>query len=235
MEDAALGLARDLVGLDRRLSGRLRVTCSETLAFQLLTPWVARFRAVHPGVVVELIVDSRVLNLSRREADVAIRVARPREGDLWGRRLAEVAWTAYGARDYLASAPALADPGDLSRHPLIGWEEGTAGVNAAAWLAEAAPPEAVVYRTGSLVNQFVACRAGMGLALLPCYLGDPEPALARALSGPIPGLAREMWIVTHGDLRGTARVRAFFDAVAAGVAADRELIEGGGAPPGAGA
>lgn len=78
MEDEALGMARDLAGQDRRLTGRLRVTCSETLAYQLLTRHIARFRAAHPGVVVELIVDSRVLNLSRREADVALRVARPR-------------------------------------------------------------------------------------------------------------------------------------------------------------
>jgi DNA-binding transcriptional LysR family regulator len=72
----------------------------------------------------------------------------------------------------------------------------------------------------------VAARAGIGLTLLPCYLGDPEPALARALPHPVPALARELWIVTHQDLRRTARVRAFFDVVTAGSGADRALIEG---------
>ena len=116
---------------------------------------------------------------------------------------------------------------DLARHPLIGWEEGTTGINAADWLAEAAPASAVVYRTGSLVNQFVAARAGIGLAVLPCYLGDPEPGLCRALpGGPVPALARELWIVTHQDLRRMGRVRAFFDAVAQGIENDRALIEG---------
>jgi DNA-binding transcriptional LysR family regulator len=224
MEDAALGLARDLEGQDRRLSGRLRITCSETLAYRLLTPWLARFRTTHPGIVVELVVDSRVLNLSRREADVALRVARPREGDLWGRKLADVAWTAYGAAEALATP--LASPAELARHPLIGWEEATQGVNAARWLAEAAPAEAVVYRSGSLVNQMVAARAGIGLALLPCYLGDPEPGLRRALAEPIEALSRELWIVTHQDLRHTARIRAFFDTVAEGVETARALIEG---------
>lgn len=227
MEDEALGLARDLAGQDRRLTGQLRVTCSETLAYRLLTRHIAQFRAAHPGVVVELVVDSRVLNLSRREADVALRVARPREGDLWGRKLADVAWTAYGAADYLAEAPPLASPADLGRHPLIGWEEGTAGVNAAEWLAQVAPSAAVVYRTNSLVNQFVAARAGIGLALLPCYLGDAELGLVRALpGGPVPALQRELWIVTHQDLRRTARVRAFFDAVTEGIGTDRALVEG---------
>ncbi|QCG91110.1 LysR family transcriptional regulator [Azospirillum sp. TSH100] len=232
MEDEALGLARDLAGLDRRLSGRLRVTCSETLAFRLLTPWISRFRARHPGIVIELAVDSRLLDLSRREADVALRVARPQENDLWGRKLADVAWAAYGGAEYLAAAPPLTGPADLASHPLIGWEEGTVGVNAARWLAEMAPAAAVVYRTGSLVNQMVAARSGVGLALLPCYLGDPEPGLVRALPDPIADLSRELWIVTHRDLRNTARVRAFFDTVADGVQADRALVEGRASPSG---
>ena len=227
MEDEALGLARDLAGQDRRLTGRLRVTCSETLAYRLLTRHIARFRADNPGIVVELVVDSRVLNLSRREAEVALRAARPREGDLWGRKLADVAWTVYGAADYLATAPAIVSAADLGRHPLIGWEEATVGINAADWLADTAPAASVVYRTDSLVNQLVAARAGIGLAVLPCYLGDPEPGLARALpDGPVPALARELWIVTHQDLRHTSRVRAFFDAVVDGVGSDRALIEG---------
>ena len=137
MDNEALGLARDLAGQDRRLSGRLRVTCSETLAYRLLTPY------------------------------------------------------------------------------------------------EVAPAESVVYRTNSPVNQLVAARAGIGLAVLPCYLGDPEPGLARALPrGPVPALTRELWIVTHQDLRRTARVRAFFDAVAEGIGADRALVEGGGTESG---
>jgi len=227
MEDEVLGLARDLAGQDRRLTGRLRVTCSETLAYQLLTSYAARFRMAHPGILVELAVDGRMLNLSRREADVALRVSRPREGDLWGRKLADIAWTAYGSPALLDAAPPLAGPADLAGHPLIGWEEGTTGINAADWMAEAAPASAVVYRTSSLVNQFVAARAGIGLAVLPCYLGDPEPGLRRALpGGPVTALARELWIVTHQDLRRMGRVRAFFDAVAQGIEGDRALIEG---------
>ncbi len=227
MEDAALGLARDLAGRDARLTGRLRVTCSETLAYRLLTPYIARFRAEHPGIVVELAIDGRVLNLSRREADIALRVARPREGDLWGRKLADVAWGAYGAPDHLEARPPLNAVEDLAGHALIGWEENAAGINAADWLTNTMPVSAIVYRTNSLINQMVAARAGLGLAMLPCYLGDPEPGLVRALpSGPIPELSRELWMVTHQDLKRTARVQAFFASIAAGIGADRSLIEG---------
>lgn len=226
MEDEALAVDRDIAGRDHRLTGRLRVTSSETLAYRLLTRHLAAFRRDHPGVVVELAIDNRVLSLTRREADVALRPMRPKEGDLWGRKLADVAWTVYGARAYLDTSGAPTAPVDLALHALIGWEEGASGINAADWLAAAAPAAAVVYRTTSLVNQLVAVKAGIGLAVLPCYLGDPEPDLARAFPEPVPELSRELWIVTHSDLKRTARVRAFFDQVGEGIATDRALIEG---------
>lgn len=99
MEDEALALDRAIAGRDRRLSGPLRVTSSETLAYRELTRHLAVFRKQHPGIVVELAIDNRVLSLSRREADIALRPIRPKEGDLWGRKLADVAWAVYGARD----------------------------------------------------------------------------------------------------------------------------------------
>ncbi|PWK76970.1 LysR family transcriptional regulator [Aminobacter sp. AP02] len=227
MEDEALALARDIAGADGRLSGRLRVTSSETLAYSRLTKHLAEFRAVHPGIVVELAIENRVLSLSRREADVALRPIRPREGDLWGRKLAGVAWTFFASQAYLdAQGGPIAGAGALGAHSLVGWEETAGGIMAADWLDLNVPAERFVYRTNSLVNQSVAARAGIGLALLPCYLGDVEPGLVRALAKPIEELAGELWIVTHSDLKATARVRAFFDVVGEGLASERELFEG---------
>src|SRR5437773_1894151 len=90
------------------------------------------------------------------------------------------------------------------------------------------PVATTVYRTTSLVNQCTAAKAGIGLALLPCYLGDEDSDLVRALPGPVPGLAGELWIVTHADLKRTARVRAFFDIVGEGLAREHNLFEGRG-------
>lgn len=227
MEDEALALARDIAGADGRLSGRLRVTSSETLAYSRLTGHLAAFRAAHPGIVVELAIENRVLSLSRREADVALRPIRPKEGDLWGRKLAGVAWTFFAASSYLdAHGGAIEDMAALGAHALIGWEETASGIMAADWLERNASAERFVYRTNSLVNQAIAARAGIGLALLPCYLGDGEPGLVRALAEPVEELAGELWIVTHQDLKGTARVRAFFDVVGDGLARQRDLFEG---------
>ncbi|MEZ2131580.1 MULTISPECIES: LysR family transcriptional regulator [unclassified Sinorhizobium] len=229
MEDEALALDRDIAGRDHQLSGRLRVTSSETLAYSRLTGHLAAFRQTHPGILVELVVDNRVLSLSRREADIALRPIRPKETDLWGRKLSGVAWSLYAAPAYLdANGGPMADTGDLGRHTLIGWEETAAGIMAADWLTRHAPPETFTYRTSSLVNQLVATRAGMGVSLLPCYLGDAEPGITRALSEPISELTGELWIITHADLKSTARVRAFFDLVGEALARERNLFEGRG-------
>ena len=231
MEDETLALDRDIAGRDHRLSGRLRVTSSETLAYSRLTRHLADFRQEHPGILVELAIDNRVLSLSRREADIALRPIRPTEGDLWGRKLAGVAWSLYASPDRVQAMGGAAEtPGALAGEPLIGWEETTTGIQAAGWLARAMPTETVVYRTNSLVNQLTAARAGIGMALLPCYLGDGDPGVERALAPAIAELQGELWIVTHADLKGTARVRAFFDLVGNGLAAERDLFEGRAQP-----
>jgi DNA-binding transcriptional LysR family regulator len=226
MEEEALAVSRDLTGSDLRLSGRLRVTSSETLAYRLLTGYIAAFRKVHPGIVVELAIDNRVLSLSHREADVALRPVRPKERELWGRKLADVAWAIYAARDFSgALTNGLRNPKDIQEYPLVGWDEAATGIAAAAWLSRI-PASTFAFRSNSLVNQLVAAKAGMGLAILPCYLADPEPELIRLLPEPIPELAGELWIVTHADLRRTARIRAFFDLVGNGLTAERDLFEG---------
>lgn len=223
VEGEATALDRDIAGRDHRLTGRLRVTSSETLAYRLLTAELAKFHGTHPGIVVELVIDNRVLSLSRREADIALRVTRPKEADLWGRKLADIAWTLFGTPDVVAGRRRLRE---LVTGPFIGWGEEAAGIAAADWLAQAIDPSAVVYRSSSVVNQFSAARAGIGLALLPCYLGDGESGLQRALARPLAELTRELWIVTHADLRRTARVRAFFDLVGQGLAAQQRLFAG---------
>jgi DNA-binding transcriptional LysR family regulator len=220
-------LDRDIVGLDRRLTGHLRVTSSETLAFRLLTAHVARFRDQHPGIIVELTVERRVLSLSRREADIALRVTRPREGDLYGRKLAEIAWAVYGTKMLISqNAPSGSEEIELSGFPFVAWDETATGIQSADWLASRIPPGGIVFRTNSVLNHFIAARAGIGLAVLPCYLGDPDPELQRVLPLPIPELTGELWIVTHTDLRRTARVRAFFESVGEALVSQREMLAG---------
>jgi DNA-binding transcriptional LysR family regulator len=160
IETEALALDRELTGRDTRLTGTLRVTASETLAFGTLTGEIARFRERHPGIVVEMLVDNRVLDLSRREADVALRATRPTQGDLFGRKLADVRWCFYGAAEFLRLNGTPTSRRDLARYAIIRWAEATQPTKAAAWLARNVATAPQSHRTGSLVNQFMA-------ALLP--------------------------------------------------------------------
>lgn len=216
VEAEALSLDRELAGGDAKLAGELRVTSSETLAFSALTLEIARFRDLHPGIRVELVVDNRQVDLSRREADVALRATRPRRGDLYGRKLADIEWAVYGAPGYVAEGGAPARVADLAAHDVIGWGAGTTGIGTATWLAGVVPERAIGYRSSSLINQLVAARSGIGLAVLPRYLAEPDPGLIRVLP-PIAELDRELWLITHSALKGTARVRAFMDIVGEGV------------------
>lgn len=226
MEQEVVALDRDLVGGDLRLAGRLRVTSSESLAFGVLTPHLKAFGVAHPGIAIELILENRLLDLSRREADIAIRPVRPREGDLWGRKLADVAWAIYGTRSYLKNARQRSVSPGLNGCSFIGWDDSSRRIRAADWVERNAGKDAIAYRTASLINQLGAAKAAMGLAVLPCYLGDPEPGLVRAAAAPVSELTDELWIVTHSSLKQTARVRAFFDVVGNRLGAQRDLIGG---------
>ena len=219
IEAEALALERDITGRDARLSGRLRLTASETLAYRVLPRLLAEFHRRHPGIRVELIIDNRQLDLARREADVALRATRPSEPTLFGRKIAEMEWTIYGSGDYLGSRGTPASLADCAGHDFIGWDQG-ADTAAARWLAERVPEEAIVFRSSSLINQLGAAAAGMGLAVLPCYLADAEPAVHRVLP-PIAPLTRELWLISHQDLRQTARIRAFFEFIAEAIRGER--------------
>jgi DNA-binding transcriptional LysR family regulator len=224
LETEILAIDRSITGQDARLSGKLKITSSETLAYRILNEILADFRRKHDGIELELLVDNRQLELLRREADIAIRATRPDEGELFGRKIASTPWTFYGSSHYLSDRGRPTDLPSLSDHAVIGWDS-SAVATASKWLTANISPRAFAYRSSSLISQLMAVKAGLGLALLPCYLGDLESDIER-VQEPLKELTRELWLVTHKDLRKTARVRAFFDHVGAGLLARSALLEG---------
>ena len=225
VETELLSLDREISGRDQQLSGVLRITASETLSHAVLPRLFATFHAAHPRIQLVLSIDNRMLDLGRREADVALRVQRPGDTSLFGRRLTGIAWAFYGPGD----SPALRREGrsfNFARHAVIGWDE-PARIIASEWVGRHVPADRIAYRSNSLVNQLMAVRAGVGIALLPCYLADREPGVRR-ICGVLPDLASELWIVTHRDLRNTARIRAFLTVVGDAIVAARRSFEGTG-------
>lgn len=180
-ETEILALDRSITGQDARLSGKLKITSSETLAYRILNDVLADFCAAHAGIEIELLVDNRQLDLLRREADIALRATRPHEGELFGRRIASTPWTFYASRAYLAKRTRPAIASSLAGQSVIGWDS-TASAVAAVWLTKNIAASAFAYRSSSLINQLMAVKAGVGLAILPCHLGDLEPDIERVSS-----------------------------------------------------
>ncbi len=223
VESELLALDRDISGRDQQLSGVLRLTASETFSHAVLPGVLSAFQQVHPRIRLVLSIDNRTLDLSRREADVALRVQRPRDAALFGRRLTGIAFAYYGTPD----TPALRRDGrsfNFSRHKVIGWDE-QASLVVGNWVTAHVPPDRITFRCNSFVNQLMAVRAGLGIALLPCYLADRDAGVRR-ISGVVPELTSELWIVTHEDMKNTARIRAFLTHVGDAIVAARRSFEG---------
>ena len=207
MEAELQGLERLLSGRDIRLAGSLRLTAPDDIANHLLLEPLARFRRSYPGIRLEAVIDNRALNLGRREADVALRATNTPPPSLVGRRAAGLAATVYATPALLDERPAARGFDALAAFPWVSWEEDGASNTLKAWTETQAPADLVAYRANSVANHFAAVRAGLGLGVLPCYLGDSSAELQRVLP-PQPRLLAGLWILTHPDLRQAPRVAA---------------------------
>jgi DNA-binding transcriptional LysR family regulator len=220
LEESIDGLQRRVRGQDASLHGDLRVTMPDLLAAKLLMPDLVAFGERYPDINLEVAISYTTFDLARREADVAIRITRDPPEQLIGRKVITFARTAYASRDYLARHDPQHQPESVT---WIGWDDSTRHPR---WVRATAIPNAPVRgRMNNAMVQLAACKAGMGLAMLPCFMGDSEPELARVPPGR-PEPAWDIWILTHEDLRATARVRAFMDTMAEAFHRHRDLLEG---------
>lgn len=227
VEDELAAAARGIAGRAQRLTGTVRVATTDSMAFGLLPPHLARFHAAHPGIRVELVATPRLLTFTRREADVAFLAVRSPDGAFVGRRLCGMAVAIYAAKAYLARHPPPRDAAALSRHAIVASDDSLSHFPITRWLKENVAETAVVYRTNSLLMQLAAVRAGVGLAYLPCLLADTVPDLVPVFPSDV-DIGTDLWICTHPDLRRAGRVRAFMDFMAESILADRDFLEGRG-------
>jgi len=222
MGEDIVSFERKVTGQDLRPSGELRITTSELVLRHLLNDVLVAFRRAYPEIVLDIVVSNQRLNLSKRDADVAVRAIYQNSDPLLGRKVARIAWAVFGARA-LARAPF--DPqADGRRHDWLAFADHISTARATRWLKDHVGEKRIVYRANSMVGLAEAAAGGMGLALLPCYVGSEVAGLAQ-LSPPLAELEGELWLITHPDLRNTARVRAFLDFCSAEIAQRRRTIE----------
>jgi molybdate transport repressor ModE-like protein len=218
IEQQTQHIQRRLAGLDAQPSGLLRVSVPPALAQSLIAPELADFAARYPNIEVEMLATNRVSNLLRSEADVSLRVARKVTDDVVGRRLLRYVTGAFAAPSYLERVGPL-QTGDGSGACWIGWSAGSE------WVQQTPFPKAAVkHRLADIHAQMEAAKAGLGMAWVPCFLGDRVEGLVRVPGAePLPDFS--IWLLLHPDLRQSARVRAFVDFFAERVLAQAERFQ----------
>ncbi|AWB22670.1 MULTISPECIES: LysR family transcriptional regulator [Methylobacterium] len=210
---------RRAAGLDRRLTGTVRLSTTDTLVASVLPRALASVRAAHPGITLEVSTANAFAVLTRREADIALRpTPKSPPESLIGRQLAVVPYAVYGAPAYLDGRPpdtALAD------HAWLRPDASLQDTAAARWLRANLLDCEPVLRADTFVALRDLARAGIGLALLPCYLGEASEGLVRLPGSDVLDLASTLWVLTHEDLRRVARVDAVVTALVEGLATAR--------------
>ena len=205
MENSALAMERRLAGNHERLEGILRISSAEWFAGYVLAPVLAELTRRHPAVVPEVIASYRLLDLSRREADVAFRLVPFSEPDIVQRRLMSIPYGLYGSAD--TAAALQADPASVG---LILMNTTQSHFPDVAWLLDRFPSSRRVFTSTSRAVQAQMCLRGMGIAVLPRPLGEALSGLQRIdLPDRPPG--RDIWVGYHHDLRHMDRLRAMLD------------------------
>jgi DNA-binding transcriptional LysR family regulator len=207
MEAEAIEAERALSGVDARVSGTVRIACGDGFATFVLSPALPAFLAAHPGLAVEVKAGPRALDLTRGEADLAIRNFRPRERSLVARRLGVEDQALYAATAYLDARGRPRAAAELDGHDLVLYERDMDRLRGQAWLRGLAPRARAAVRVNNTNAMVAACLAGAGVALTSSAFLARDPRIERVLPRlEVPTL--EVWSVTHGDLRSSARVVA---------------------------
>lgn len=216
MEAEALSVERAITGEDTRISGEVRITTVETFGARVLVPLLKPLLDRQPELSIELITDTRALSLSRREADIALRLAAFEQHEAVVRRVGDMAFALYAAPAYLEAHGAPDFGAGAAGHAIVALQDDLALLPEAKRLADLAPRARVALRANSRDAQFQAAVAGYGLAFLPCYLGHGTQGL---LEVPVAGdrLVRGIWLGVHRDTRHVSRLRLVIEAVAAGL------------------
>jgi DNA-binding transcriptional LysR family regulator len=209
VEQEILAAERELGGADAKVSGSVRITAGDGIVHYVLIPALSELRRMHPGISIEFRADTRALDLSRREADIAIRLARPKEPALIARRFGGTRFALYASRSYLERRGTPRALEDLAAHDFIGFDAALDDLPQLRWLRRNVPAPRWCVRATTTTAQVLACAEGLGIALLATFVAR-EPRLVSVLPGVEPPV-RPTWLVVHQDMRRRARVEAVMD------------------------
>jgi DNA-binding transcriptional LysR family regulator len=216
MESTAAALERAAASQGDGVRGTVRVTASDVIGVEVLPPIVARLREAHPELKVELVLTNRVQDLLRREADIAVRMLRPRQELLVARRVGQIELGLHATRHYLARHGTPRNKAELAQHALIGFDQMTAFVRSLGKSLPGLNRDLFSIRTDNDLAQLALIRSGAGIGMCQVALAQQDTALVRVLPKHF-SLALETWVTMHEDLRNSPRCRVTFDALVEGL------------------
>ena len=215
MEAGAHGIARLAKAAHAPLVGRVTLSAPPVLVTHLFVEHLARFRAEYPEIRLSLSAQGQQISLSRREADVAVRLVRPDEAAITTRKVGAMAFGLYAHRSY-------AHLGAPERWQFIAFDQSFADMPQQLWLLGIAGNRPVACELNHISEHLIAVRAGVGVAGLPCFIGDRDHDLVR-IGEDVPPFARDVWLLVHRDLRKNPAVRAVMDFVSNVISENRCL------------
>lgn len=213
MESAALNLERLVAGHDARAAGSVRITAPDALTYAIVIPCLVALRESHPDLQIDLLPGVRPMDVVRREADLAVRIAinRPSASGLVCRKLGEVGFTLYASPGYLADRGTPSRGKGLRGHDVItyaGWPKGMG----ARFAGESLEGARTALRSNDRFVHLKATALGLGISELSCFLGDEHPEVVR-LWPDQPPMLRSVWLIMHEDLRRAAKIRLVAGAI----------------------
>ena len=228
VETEVEAFSRMVAQRSRKLLGMIRVTTNDMLADCLLTPWLREFTQRFPVVQVETIITDRQMDLSRGEADIALRAATLSSGPMGDnvvvRRLATGKWGVYASKAYVADNGLPTDPDELAAHPIIAGSGELARFDPAFMKQVRAKGAVIRQASSSILNIAGAIKSGLGCGPLPCVLGELDPELQLCFLFDEADFA--LLLMTREEMRNLPHVRAFNDFIASRTSALRHMIEG---------
>ena len=218
IEEEVNALDRKVIGRDAELNGPIRVTLPAPM-MNIVTPDIVAFTKLYPGIEIEFLISYDELNLSKREADVAIRITNDPPENLVGRKVLKITKADYGSKAYLKD---YNNSGNTDSLCWIGWDKATDDK----WIKESNFPHIPAqHQFSDPMSQLAAVKAGLGITTLPCSMCDVESDLQRVTPGkPIP--AWDIWLLRHKDLRDTTRIKIFMDYMTDAIRQYDDLLTG---------
>lgn len=224
-EQPLLDVNQQLTGKRTELSGSIRVSVSEGFGSWFLAPLLVDFHHKYPDISVELVATSGFLNLTKREADLAILLERPSKGLLFTKKLTQYGLRLYAQKDYLQQHPVIRSMRDLQSHSLISYIPQLVYAPQLRFIEEASMAGNRSLKSSSINAQHQMIAAGAGIGILPCFIADQDSRLTSVLPNSAE-ILRSFWLATHRDMRKLARIQVFIDWLVAQVAGKQALLTG---------